>query len=48
MRQCEAYVKSQAHEGWRFNAEVDKKKRAPGDQPIAWPEAEDASRESTL
>jgi hypothetical protein len=24
--------------------DVDKKKRAPGDQPIAWPKAEEASR----
>jgi hypothetical protein len=23
---------------------VDKKKRMPGDQPIAWPKAEEASR----
>src|SRR5207342_3946022 len=27
-----------------IKAEVDKKKRMPGDQPIAWPKAEEASR----
>ena len=27
-----------------IKADVDKKKRAPGDQPIAWPKAEEASR----
>jgi transposase len=27
-----------------IKADVDKKKRVPGDQPIAWPKAEDASR----
>jgi transposase len=27
-----------------IKADVDKKKRMPGDQPIAWPKAEDASR----
>jgi len=27
-----------------IRADVDKKKRAPGDQPIAWPKAEEASR----
>jgi transposase len=27
-----------------IKADVDKKKRAPGDQPIAWPRAEEASR----
>ena len=27
-----------------IKADVDKKKRAPGDQPIAWPPAEEASR----
>jgi IS5 family transposase len=27
-----------------IKADVDKKKRLPGDQPIAWPKAEDASR----
>jgi hypothetical protein len=39
--------------GWRRSAlsrcepdqsDVDKKKRMPGDQPIAWPKAEEASR----
>jgi hypothetical protein len=37
--------------GWRrgidaslIRADVDKKKRVPGDQPIPWPQAEDASR----
>ena len=28
----------------RIRADVDKKKRMPGDQPIAWPKAEEASR----
>ena len=28
----------------RIKADVDKKKRMPGDQPIAWPKAEEASR----
>src|SRR5262249_62225605 len=27
-----------------IKADVDKKKRVPGDQPIAWPKAEEASR----
>ncbi len=27
-----------------IKAAVDKKKRVPGDQPIAWPKAEEASR----
>ncbi|HEX9323167.1 MAG TPA: IS5/IS1182 family transposase, partial [Xanthobacteraceae bacterium] len=27
-----------------IKADVDKKKRAAGDQPIAWPKAEEASR----
>jgi hypothetical protein len=27
-----------------IKADVDKKKRMPGDQPIAWPKAEEASR----
>jgi len=27
-----------------IKADVDKKKRAPGDEPIAWPKAEDTSR----
>src|ERR1700730_7163400 len=31
-------------EGWLVKADVDKKKRMPGDQPIAWPKAEEASR----
>ena len=27
-----------------IKADVDKKKRVPGDQPVAWPKAEEASR----
>jgi Transposase DDE domain len=39
-----AEKRSQSVDASLIKADVDKKKRMPGDQPIAWPKAEEASR----
>src|SRR6185312_10408122 len=40
-----AWWRSALRLGWLvIRADVDKKKRTPGDQPVSWPKAEEASR----